>query len=86
MVALVCDSVKTESEKTVLLCYQLQENFYNSWEERDEVFKLGKCVEANVAKITAANFFVFDKSAILKIIEAFATYSIIIIQFFTSSK
>lgn len=84
LVILVCDDVKVESEKTIALCYKLQEKFHQNLEKREEVFKLGKCVEANFVEITAANFYVFDKTFIIKIIGGFATYAIIIIQFYTS--
>lgn len=79
---MICDNLMSESKKTIFLCYKLQEKFYKNYFERDEIFKLGKCVKANIVKVTAANFFVFGKSAVFGIIGSFATYSIIITQFF----
>lgn len=71
----------SESKKTSVLCYNLYEQSFGNFKLRKELFKLAKYLESNIVNITAANFFIFDKSVILGVLGAFATYSIIIIQF-----
>lgn len=81
LIVLTCDDLMSESKKTTTLCYNLYEQSYGNFKQRKELFKLAKYVRSNVVNITAANFFIFDKSAILGMLGSFATYAIIILQF-----
>ncbi|RZC39421.1 7tm 7 domain containing protein [Asbolus verrucosus] len=85
IVILSCDYVGSESDRSIFLCYKLQEQFPYDSRERMELFNLAKQITANATKITAANFFEVNKNTLFGIFGTTATYSIILLQFQGSS-
>lgn len=75
------DSANVSSRTTSSLCYKLQEHFVTKSEARNELFKLAQETTANVAVITAANYFQINKATLFGIFSTTTTYFIIVLQF-----
>lgn len=54
-------------------------------EEKKELLELAQMVKSNCPYLTAADFFVIDRSVIFKVFSITTTYFIVIIQFHSKS-
>lgn len=76
-----CQWVKEEGQKTIKLCYKLQEDFLDSSMERKELMRLAKNVGCNAPVFSAAGFFEINKTTLFSLLSATTTYFIVVIQF-----
>ncbi|XP_063912239.1 putative gustatory receptor 28a [Zophobas morio] len=83
---LCCDSAKSESQKTVLLCYKLRQKYSDQPEIQKEVLELAHVIDKHRAIFTAGGFFEVNRSALFGILGTTTTYLIVTIQFNQSLK
>ncbi|EFA02938.1 gustatory receptor 105 [Tribolium castaneum] len=81
LLIMTCSGVHSESQKLVGVCYEYQDRFSDESKKRRELLRLAQQVNANIAQITAANFFDISRSTFLGILATITTYFIVIIEF-----
>ncbi|KAJ3631276.1 hypothetical protein MTP99_012414 [Tenebrio molitor] len=86
LLILACDAARSESYKTVFLCYKLREKFPDKSEEQKELLQLAQIVEVNKANFSAADFFDVNRNTLFGIFGTITTYLIVTIQFNENTK
>lgn len=83
VVALVmsCDGVLAEVNHTIDICDHLQEQLFDHFKEREEIFKLIVLTKTKYPLYTAANYFVISRSLLFSLLSVTTTYFIIVVQF-----
>ncbi|KAG5876270.1 hypothetical protein JTB14_013007 [Gonioctena quinquepunctata] len=80
MIILSCEAASSAGRNIEKECFKLQERLEMNSRSREELFKLSRIARSCNPNFTAANFFVINKSTILRIINLVTTYSIVMIQ------
>lgn len=81
VLVLICDSVKSESTKTVFLCYKLREKFPENSQQQKDFFIVAQIIEKSAANFTAAGFYPINRNTLFGILATTATYLVVTIQF-----
>lgn len=80
-IVMSCDQVTKETERTVGVCYKIQENLSLYTWEREEIFKFLTLINSRKPIYSAAGYFVISKSSLFGLLSVTTTYFIILIQF-----
>uniref|UniRef100_A0A6P7F644 Gustatory receptor family protein 3-like isoform X2 n=1 Tax=Diabrotica virgifera virgifera TaxID=50390 RepID=A0A6P7F644_DIAVI len=81
LVIFACEWMTSESQKLVVLCYELQENFPVFSEEKQALLNLANHVQVTKPTITAGGFFELNCKLIFGLFGTITTYFFIIMQF-----
>lgn len=76
-----CAGTEQQANDSMNICRKLQEEMPIYSVEREEVFKLLIIMNSKKPKYSAAEFFNIDRKTIFVLLNAIATYFIIIVQF-----
>lgn len=82
---MISDQTIKEAQRSVSICYALEENVNVGVEDKRKLLELAEMIKLRPPCITAAGFFVVDRRVLFTILNITTTYFIVIIQFHTKS-